>query len=107
MPTTAPPDTSPFSLGYAEMATRNSRLGAGAGSDAVDVESAQRGEQVGAEGQVGTAAALQGREHLGEGLGHQVVDIRGRDELAAQSASGLDMAGEEHSIGLEVAGADR
>ncbi len=44
-------------------------------TDAVDVQTAYGRQQVGAEGDVGAAAALEHHEDLGESIGDQVVDI--------------------------------
>ena len=43
--------------------------------DPVDVQAAYRGQQVGAEREVGAAAGGARVEHLGERLGHQVVGV--------------------------------
>ena len=51
------------------------RVQPGPGPDPVDVEPAYRGEQVGAEGEVGAAAALEHPQHLDERLGHEVVGV--------------------------------
>ena len=70
------------------------------------MEPAYGGQQVGAEGQVGAAAALQHQEHLGEGVGDQVVGVRGAGDLAGQAARGVDVAGEQLSVGVDVAAPD-
>ena len=78
-----------------------------AGPDAVDVEAAYGGQQVGAEGQVGAAAALEDAEHLGEGVGDQVVGVAGAGQLARQAAGGVDVPGEELAVGVDVPAPDR
>ena len=70
------------------------------------MQAAYGGQQVGAEGQVGTAAALEHGQHLRERLGHQVVGVAGRDELAGEPAGGVDVAAEELPVGVDVATAD-
>ena len=77
-----------------------------AGPDPVDVEPAYGGQQVGAEGQVGAAAALEDGEHLGEGVGDQVVGVGGAGELAGESACGVHVPCEELSVGVDVAAPD-
>ena len=82
------------------------RLQPGRRRGLVDVQAADGGEQVGAERQVGAAAALEHGEHLGERLGDQVVGVAGRGQLARQAAGGVDVAAEELAVGVDVAAAD-
>ena len=70
------------------------------------MQPAYGGEQVGAEGHVGTAAALQDRQHLGEGVGHQVVGVGGGDQLPGQPSGGVGVAGEQLAVGVDVPAAD-
>ena len=77
-----------------------------AGADPVDVQPPDRGQQVGAERDVGTAAALQHLEHLRERVGDQVVDVGTAHELAAEAFGCLDVTGEELAVGSDVAPAD-
>ena len=77
-------------------------LHARAGADLVDVQPADRGEQVGAERDVRPSAALQHGEHLGEGGRHQVVSIGRRDQLAGEPARGVDVALEQVAVGRDV-----
>ena len=74
--------------------------------DPVDVQAADGGEQVGAEREVGTAAALEHAEHLRERLGDQVVGVAGRDQLPRQAAGGVDVAREELAVGVDVPAPD-
>ena len=76
------------------------------GPDPVDVEPAYGGQQVGAEGEVGPAAALEHGEDLGERVGDQVVGVRRPDQLAGQPAGGVDVAREQLAVGVDVAAAD-
>ena len=71
------------------------------------MEPADRGQQVGPEGEVGAAAPLQHHHHLGEGLGDQVVDVRARHQLAGEASRGLHVALEELAVGVDVAAPDR
>ena len=75
--------------------------------DAVDLQAPYGRQQVGAEGHVGPAAALQHAEHLDERLGHQVVGVGGRHELPGEASGGLDVALEEGAVGVDVPAADR
>ena len=77
-----------------------------AGADPVDVEPAYGGQQVGAEGQVRAAAALEDGQDLGEGVGDQVVGVAGAGELARQASRGVDVPGEELAVGVDVAAPD-
>ena len=76
------------------------------GPDPVDVEPAYGGQQVGAEGQVGAAAALEDGEDLGEGVGDQVVGVAGAGQLPGEPARGVDVAREELAVGVDVAAPD-
>ena len=78
----------------------------GAGADLVDVQPAYGGEQVGAEREVGAAAALEHRQHLRERLGDEVVGVGRGHELAGQSPGGVDVAAEQLAVGVGVAPAD-
>ena len=78
----------------------------GAGPDLVDVQAAYGGQQVGAEREVGAAAALEHRQHLRERLGDQVVGVAGGHELAGQPPGGVDVAAEQLAVGVDVAPAD-
>ena len=49
------------------------RLYPSAGTHAVDVQPAYRGQEIGTKGDVGTTASLDHLQHLGEGLCDQVV----------------------------------
>jgi hypothetical protein len=49
------------------------------------VEPADGGQQVGAEGDVGPAAALEHAQHLGERVGDQVVGVGSTDQLAGEA----------------------
>ncbi len=71
------------------------------------MEPAYGGQQVGAEGQVGAAAALQDGEDLGEGVGDQVVGVRRAGQLAGQAPRGVDVAREQVAVGVDVAAAHR
>ena len=75
-------------------------------ADPVDVQPAYGGEQVGAEGDVGTAAALQDRHHLGEGVRDQVVGVGAAHQLAGQPAGRVDVTLEELPVGIQVSAAD-
>src|SRR5262249_36272273 len=77
------------------------------GPDLVDVEPAYGGQQVGAERQVGTAAALEDGEHLGERVGDQVVGVGRTCELPREAACGVDVTREELAVGVDVTTADR
>ncbi|UFN44260.1 hypothetical protein LN652_19780 [Nocardioides okcheonensis] len=79
----------------------------GAGPEPVDLQPAQRGQEVRAERDVGSAAAPQHAEDLDEGVGHEVLDVTGRDELAREPARRLDVALEQHPVGVDVPTADR
>ena len=83
------------------------RVQARRGADPVDVQPAYGGQQVGAEGQVGPAAALQDAEHLGERLGDEVVDVGAGHQLASEAPGGLDVAGEELAVRRDVARRER
>ena len=76
-------------------------------ADPVDVEPADGGEQVGAEGEVGAAAALEHDQHLREGLGHEVVGVGGRHQLPGEAPGGVDVATEELPVGVDVTAPDR
>ncbi len=75
-------------------------------AQAVDAQAAYGGQQVGAEGDVGTATALQDLQHLDERLGHEVLDVTGGDELAGEPPGGPDVALEELSVGVGVPASD-
>ncbi len=77
------------------------------GAEAVDLEAAYGGEQVGAERDVRPTSALQHPEDLDEGVGDQVVDVAGRHQLAGEAAGGLGVALEERAVGVDVPTADR
>ena len=70
------------------------------------MQPAYGGQQVGAEGQVGATAALQHQEHLGEGVGDEVVGVRGPRDLAGETPRGVHMPGEQLSVGVDVAAPD-
>src|SRR5699024_7597555 len=65
----------------------------------VDVQAPNRREQIGAECDVRTAAALQLYEHLRERFGDQVVDVRSADQLPGHPVGRLAVAFEELSVG--------
>ena len=67
------------------------------------MQAAYRRQQVGAEGQVGAASALEHGEHLGEGVRDQVVGVAGPGELPGEPSRSVDVAGEELSVGVDVA----
>ena len=73
-----------------------------AGPHLVDVQPADRGEQVGAERHVRAAAALQHVQHLRERLGDQVVGVRAAHQLAAEPGGGVLVPREELSVGSDV-----
>ena len=75
------------------------------GPQPVDVQPADRREQVGAERQVGALAAAQHEQHLGERLGHQVVGLGAAGQLHGQAAGGAHVTGEQGPVGGAVAGA--
>ncbi len=70
------------------------------------MEPAYGGQEVGAEGEVGASAALQDQEHLGEGVGDQVVGVRGPCDLAREAPGGVHVASEQLSVGVDVAAPD-
>ncbi len=74
----------------------------GRGPHLVHVQPAYGGEQVGAERDVGAAAALEHGEHLGERLGDQVVGVGAADELTAEPGGGVHVPGEELAVGSDV-----
>ena len=49
-----------------------------------------------------TAAALEDGEHLGEGVGDEVVGIAGACQLSGQPACGVDVAREQLSVGVDI-----
>ncbi len=71
------------------------------------MQAAYGSKQIGAEGQVRSAATLEYGEHLGEGVRDKVVDIAMADQLAREPARGLDMALEQLTVGGHVATPDR
>ena len=77
------------------------------GPELVDPQAAHRGEEIGAEGHVRAAAALEDAEHLDEGLRDEVLHVAGGHELASQPTRSLDVAFEEVTVGSEVPTADR
>jgi len=83
------------------------RLGARRRTVPVDPQAPDRGEQVGAEGDVRASAALQHREHLGERVGDEVVGVGAVGELARQAAGGVDVAFVEQSVGAQISASDR
>ena len=83
------------------------RVQPGPGPEAVDLEPPYRGQQVGAEGEVGAAAALQHPQHLDERLGHEVLGVPRGDELAREPTGRVDVALEERAVGIEVPAAHR
>ena len=74
--------------------------------DLVHVQAAYGGEQVGAEREVGPAAALEHREHLRERLGDEVVGVAGGHQLAGQPPRGVDVPAEQLAVGVDVPAAD-
>ena len=78
----------------------------GGRADAVDMEPSYGGQQVGAEGQVGAAPALEHHQDLGEGLGDEIVGVGAGDQLPGESAGGLGVSLEERAVRLTVPTAD-
>ena len=72
------------------------------GAHPVDVQPAYGGQQVGAEGDVRAATALQHDEHLGERLGDQVVGVGAADQLAGQPVGGGLVPAEQVAVGSDV-----
>ncbi len=77
------------------------------GAEAVDLEPAYGGEEIGAEGDIRPPTALEHTEHLDEGLRDQVLGVAGCDELTRQATCCLDVALEEGPVGIGVPAADR
>ena len=74
--------------------------------DPVDAQAADGRQQVGAEGDVGTAATLQHGQHLDERLGDQVVGVARRHQLAREPLGRVGVPLEQHAVGVDVAPAD-
>ena len=72
------------------------------GADAVDVQAAHRGQQVGPERLLGTAAVLHGDEDLGERLGDEVVGVGAAHELAGQALGRGLVTGIQLAVGTGV-----
>ena len=70
------------------------------------MEAAYGGQQVGAEGQVGAAAALEDGEHLGERVRDEVVGVGRAGQLPGQPPGGVDVAREELAVGVDVPAPD-
>ena len=70
------------------------------------MQAAYGGQQVGAEGEVRPAAPLKDGEHLGEGVGDQVVGVARARELAGEAPGRVDVAREELAVGVDVAAPD-
>ena len=69
----------------------------------VDVQAAYGGQQVGAERDIGPAAAEQHVEHLDERLGDQVVGVGAAHQQPGQPGGGVDVPGEQRPVGAHVA----
>ena len=77
------------------------------GADAVDVETADCGQQIGTDRQVRPAPVLQLDEDLRERFGHQVVGIGSGKQLVGQTNGCIAVPLEENAKGRVVASADR
>ncbi len=73
---------------------------------AVDVEPADRRQQVGPEELIWALAGLEERQHTGERLGDQVVGVRSRDELRGEPGRGIAVALEQLAVRVGVTVAD-
>ena len=56
------------------------------------MQAAYGGEQVGAEGDIRPASALEHAEHLDEGVGNEVVGLDGSRQLPGQATGGDGVA---------------